>query len=208
MTGTSFASEDSKCQVMGYLFLKKNYYNKNISNFLVINEIRTPKIINRVMQDLKLSNINAQSISPEELMINLKVEKLQSLEYSEIFKISYSHTDLNLAAEVIKSVMHNYIEESTLQFKQKAPISKRLIENDLVVKKEQIRIVQQELRKLCESRYPNKNQMSKYSTNLNQLHIEYANLLTRLQEIIVAENQSLGNKFIDRKCSNSRSSRL
>ncbi|MFN6560946.1 MAG: hypothetical protein RMY28_014325 [Nostoc sp. ChiSLP01] len=143
ITGTSFVYKDSKCQVMGYLFLKKEYYKRNTSNFLIIDEIRAPKIINHVIQDLKLSNINAQSLSPEDLIINLKVENYQSLEYTDIFKIkiSYSHTDLNLAAEVINSVTTNYLEESLFQFKQKAAISKRLIEDDLARKKEQIRIV-------------------------------------------------------------------
>ncbi|MDZ8241389.1 MAG: hypothetical protein RMZ69_30245 [Nostoc sp. ChiQUE01a] len=196
MTGTSLASDNSKCQVTGYLFVKKGVLRENISNSLIIDEIRSPKIINRVIQELKLSNINSKSLLPEELMRNLKVEKFQSLEYSEIFNISYSHTDLNLAAEVINSVMNNYIEESALQFKQKAAISKKIIETDLAKTKEQIRMIKQVLRKVCESRYPNKDEISKHLNNLNQLHIKYENLLTRLQEILIAENQSLGNKYM------------
>ncbi|WP_392530815.1 hypothetical protein [Nostoc sp. C117] len=176
MTGTSFASEDSKCQVMGKLLLKKEVLQENISNSLIINVIRSPKIINRVIQELKLSDINGQYIPSEDLIINLKVEKVELLPNTDIFNISYSHTNLNLAAEVVNSVMTNYIKESALQFKQKVAISKKIIENDLARKKEERRITQQAIQKLCESKYPNKYEISQYSNNLDQLNIEYKNL--------------------------------
>jgi hypothetical protein len=126
--GNSFASKPYKCQVVGKLFLKKEIWQKNISISLNEDAIRSPKTRNRVVQELNLTTINAESLFPEDLTINLKI---QTIPNTNILNISYSHSNSNLAAKVVNSVMKNYLEEFSFQFQQQAAISKKLIENDL-----------------------------------------------------------------------------
>lgn len=83
--------------------------------------------------------------------------------------------------------MNHYIEEDLLQFKQQSAISRKLIENDLTIKMKEIRVAAEILRKLCESRHANKEEIFQHQNNLKNLYIEYENLLTRLQEISIAK---------------------
>ncbi|MFN6570714.1 hypothetical protein [Dendronalium sp. ChiSLP03b] len=193
ITGTSFASESSKCQVVGNLFWRKNVWQENQFNSLPIDIIRSPKIINRVLQELNSNSIHSQSISSQDLINNLKIETIAN---TDVLKISYSHSNLNLAAKVVNSVMNHYLEEDLLQFQQQAAVSKKVIENNLAIKIKEIRIAEQVLQKLCESRHTNQEEISQYQNNLKNLNTEYENLLIRLQEISVAEKQSRGNARI------------
>ncbi|WP_041565694.1 hypothetical protein [Nostoc punctiforme] len=108
--------------------MKKEIWQKNISISLNEDAIRSPKIINSVVQKSNLTPINAESLFPEDLTINLKI---QTIPNTNILNISYSHSNSNLAAKVVNSVMKNYLEEFSFQFQKQAAISKKLIENDL-----------------------------------------------------------------------------
>lgn len=59
ITDTSLASKHYKCQVVGTLLLRRNVQRENNFDSSAIDIIRSPKILNRVLQELDLSNLSS-----------------------------------------------------------------------------------------------------------------------------------------------------
>lgn len=191
ITAASAFESKSKCRATGKLFITNYWDFKQLSNESIEKEIRSPEVINKVIKELKLENINSNSISAKELIRGITIE---SVDNENIIQISYEYPDTQLAIQVVNSFMKNYSLVKLSKNKKQAIILAKLIEKRVKQKNKELEVAGKILRELCEGN-ENKTKDKKElimdaQIKFEKLQNDYYKILEKLQELRVIESRN------------------
>ena len=110
--------------------------------------IRSRKIIQKAISKLKLKNKNAQLVSADKLIKNLKIK---SIRRTDVLALSYQSTDPQEAATVVNSIMENYLEHNIRSNRAEATAARNFLLQQLPEVKAKVLEAEVNLRKFKES---------------------------------------------------------
>ena len=110
--------------------------------------IRSRKIIQKTISKLKLKNKNAQPVSADQLIKNLKIK---SIRRTDVLALSYQSTNPQEAAAVVNSIMENYLEHNIRSNRAEATAARNFLLQQLPEVKAKVLEAEVNLRKFKES---------------------------------------------------------